>query len=297
VQEAQEREEARRLQEGGEEEVRAEALSPRRARIRLGRAAAAMLAIGAVTLTACGGDDNTGTSAASTTAASTPLVGTQWQLDTAALSGASPDAVTSWITFGKQGEVVGNDGCNGFHGSYTVSGSKLRIGHLASTQKACTGQADELSRRVTSALGRVAAYSISGKTLQLADAAGRKLLTYNATVPSVEGVWDVISVLYDDAIRSVVQGSTLTAEFGPDGSVSGGGGCNDFSGKYTISGTDIHIGPLASTQKACADEEVNKQEHGYFAALESARSFEQIGDELTLFDEQGRMAVTLHRHG
>jgi heat shock protein HslJ len=43
--------------------------------------------------------------------------------------------------------------------------------------------------------------------------------------------------------------------FFEDGKVSGSDGCNDFTGSYELStGNMIEIGPLASTQKACAPE-------------------------------------------
>ena len=45
------------------------------------------------------------------------------------------------------------------------------------------------------------------------------------------------------------------------------------------------------------EDELNKQEQGYLAALESARSFEQAGSEMTLLNSKGQMAVTLQRAG
>ena len=56
------------------------------------------------------------------------------------------------ITFEANGRVSGDDGCNGFSGSFEADGSKLTFGPLAGTQMACTGPADEVSRKVTAAL-------------------------------------------------------------------------------------------------------------------------------------------------
>ena len=73
------------------------------------------------------------------------------------------------------------------------------------------------------------------------------------------GSWDVTG--YNNgkqAVVSPVAGSKLSAIFTAD-QVSGSAGCNTYSGGYTIDGTTIKIGPLASTQKACADEAVNTQ--------------------------------------
>ena len=256
------------------------------------RLATAALAIGAVGLVACGDDDRP----ASAPAPSAALTGTQWALATGDLGIDGADGVTSWIRF-DGAQVVGNDGCNQFTGGYTAHGSELDIGPLAGTRKACPGAAGEVAARVTSALDRVAAYEIAGKTLRLHSAAGDELLAYRATVPSPEGRWEAVSVLYDDAIRSVIIDTSLTADFAGDGHVSGSGGCNSFSGSYEASGSKLRIGPLAATQRACAESDRNEQEQGYFAALESARSFEQIGDQLTLLNAKGQMAVTFARTG
>ena len=112
------------------------------------------------------------------------------------------------------------------------------------------------------------------------------------------GAWDVTSVLYDDGIRSVIAGTTLTATFGPDGRVTGSSGCNTFRGPYEEQGEELSVGPLASTRKACKSPDgAQAQERGYLAALESAVRSEQTGSRLTLFNAKGQMAVTLQRAG
>lgn len=44
----------------------------------------------------------------------------------------------------------------------------------------------------------------------------------------------------------------------------------------------ISIGPLAGTRKACG-EDLDAQESAYLQALESATTFSQSGDQLTLY--------------
>lgn len=51
------------------------------------------------------------------------------------------------------------------------------------------------------------------------------------------------------------------------------------------------IGPLAATERACADEEVTQQEAAYLAALENATTFSITGDTLELRDETGALQV------
>ena len=87
----------------------------------------------------------------------------------------------------------------------------------------------------------------------------------------------------DPANPTVVQGVTsLTAQFAADGSLSGFGGCNNYSGTYQA-GTDgtLKVGPLATTAMACA--EGMDQETAYLTALQTANSFS--------FTTQGQLQV------
>ena len=64
-----------------------------------------------------------------------------------------------------------------------------------------------------------------------------------------------------------------TIVFGSDGSISGSTGCNTYSGTFTVSGSQLTVGPLATTRKACTDEAVSAQESAFTAALGSATTF------------------------
>lgn len=93
-----------------------------------------------------------------------------------------------------------------------------------------------------------------------------------------------ILVAYGDpANPTVVAGGVdLTANFTPDGQLSGFGGCNTFSGpvQAATDGT-MTIGPLATTLMACADG--MDQETAYLSALQNARSFS--------FSSEGRLQI------
>ena len=80
-------------------------------------------------------------------------------------------------------------------------------------------------------------------------------------------------------------GIAMQVTFGPDGKISGNGGCNRFFGGYRVSGAHIKIGPLASTRKGCPG--LLRLETAFFATLEAAASFEQTDSMLTLFDAAG----------
>lgn len=249
-------------------------------------------ALCAVIVSGCGGEDST----PSAPAGETELVGTQWVLDVSALDVADPGSVSSWIAFARRGRVSGNDGCNSFTGSYEVDGSKLTFGPLAGTKMACGGSVDEVAREVNATLARVRGYELAASALNMKDAGGETVLSYAASAPGVVGSWTVISVLYNDAIRSVVADVHLTADFSADGTIAGSTGCNSFSGDYTLDGKKLHVGPLTATRKACSTTELSEQEAGYLSALESAVRIDQVGPELTLLNAEGQKAVTLRRN-
>lgn len=247
--------------------------------------------VAASALAGCGGD---GGSAGGPAAPAGELTGRQWVLDTAALGVSSARNVSSWIQFDQE-RVAGNDGCNQFSGPYVRDGSMLTLGPLAATQIGCVGPAEDVARRVASALDSVESYAISAATLNLRDSSGDTVLRYRESIPGVDGAWKATSVLFDDAIRSVIPGTELTADFGAAG-LSGSAGCNAFRGPYEADGKRLRIGPLARTRKLCRRPEgIAEQERRYLAALQSAVRFEQVGDRLTLLNSAGQMVVTLER--
>ncbi len=253
------------------------------------------LLIATAFLASCG-DDSDGSSSASTVAASStgadPLDGTTWKLDVAGLDVPGADAVAPTISFSKS-TVSGSSGCNTFTGGYTVSGTTLTIGQLASTQMACGPVETAVETAVLTRLGKVAGFTVAGDKLTLTDASDATLLTYAAAKGGVEGAWEANGYLNaaKSAFVSPIVDTSLTALFGPDGSVSGSSGCNTFTGSYTVDGDKLTIGPLASTRKFCSPDEVMTQEADYLAALGSSVSFQNDGVNLTLLNADGQRSV------
>ena len=73
-------------------------------------------------------------------------------------------------------------------------------------------------------------------------------------------------LLEDLAGRGVIDNSHTTLQFLADGKVTGSGGCNRYSGKVTLKGTQITFTPMASTMMACAPALMD-QETRFFDAL------------------------------
>ncbi|MBO6638268.1 MAG: META domain-containing protein [Roseitalea sp.] len=79
------------------------------------------------------------------------------------------------------------------------------------------------------------------------------------------------------------------------GTISGNGGCNNFTGSYE-GGEDgaLTVGPLASTKMAC-EAEVMTAETAFLAALGSASAYSVEGDMLMLVDANGATVLSLGR--
>ena len=81
--------------------------------------------------------------------------------------------------------------------------------------------------------------------------------------------------------NGALEGSQPTLTVGPDGKVTGSGGCNNYTGAVTTSGMAIKFTGLAATKKACSDE-VNAQEAAFLKALEQATTFENRATSLLI---------------
>jgi heat shock protein HslJ len=82
-------------------------------------------------------------------------------------------------------------------------------------------------------------------------------------------------------------GRVPSAEFSVD-QISGSAGCNTYFGAYAVSGSEIIISDVASTEMWCMEPEgVMDQEQAFLAALASAASYRIAGERLELLDGTG----------
>jgi heat shock protein HslJ len=195
--------------------------------------------------------------------------------------------------FTTDGKVGGSAGCNQYSGMYKTSGNNIQISSpLASTMMACAQELMDQESAYLKALGDVQSFKIVGDTLTLSDANQKSVLVYKAQSQELAGTaWEVIG--YNNgkqAVTSVLATTTLTAEFGKDGSLSGNSGCNTYKGTYTVTGDQIKIGPLATTRMACS-QEIMDQEAQYLAALQTAATYRVEGTGLELRTQEGALAV------
>lgn len=96
----------------------------------------------------------------------------------------------------------------------------------------------------------------------------------------LSGSWRLVSMAgIEPGVSS--QDRRLTAEFAGD-RPSGFGGCNQFTGRYQATGSQLSVSPLASTQRAC-ESFLMDQEFRYLTALQGAQRYD--------IDAQGTLIV------
>jgi heat shock protein HslJ len=243
-------------------------------------------------LAACGGE--TETPQATT---GLPLESTSWGLisysDSAGSLQPVPDGVTVTALF-SDGTVSGSGGCNRYSAGYEVDGSSLTIGAPAATLIACPEPQGSVEQAFFVALGEIASYATDEASLTLSDGDGEPLLVFDVVeAVSLTGTqWAATGVNNGkQAVVSIAAGTSITATFAEDGTVSGSAGCNRYNGGYTTDGDSIDIGPLASTRKAC-EPDVMTQEAAFLAAMENATTVTVDGASLELRDADGALQVS-----
>ncbi len=105
--------------------------------------------------------------------------------------------------------------------------------------------------------------------------------------------WTATGISNDNqAVASSATVTTITAEFGKDDSLSGFGGCNNYTSTWTTTGPDgLTIGPVGSQLTAC-QQDVMDTEQQYFAALAKVATYQLEGNQLTLRDSQGAVQLS-----
>ena len=167
------------------------------------------------------------------------------------------------------GRVAGHAGCNNFTGSYTLDGDRLTLGQLAGTMMACVGEAMEVERAFHAAFTGPHRMAITGDRLTLTSE-DERVVVFRAEAPPTlaGGTWTVTG--YNNgrqAVVSPVSGTTLTLEFGTDGSLAGSAGCNRYRTTWTAEGDRLTIGPAAATSRKMCAPEVMEQERAFLASL------------------------------
>jgi len=88
-----------------------------------------------------------------------------------------------------------------------------------------------------------------------------------------------------------LSGSRVSARFGSDGSLTGSGGCNHYSARYSTRDYSLTISDAVSTLMFCPDPGVMDQETAYLGDLPRAASFRVDDSSLRMYDSAGRPLI------
>ncbi|MGI5950955.1 MAG: META domain-containing protein [Brooklawnia sp.] len=93
--------------------------------------------------------------------------------------------------------------------------------------------------------------------------------------------------------ESLVEGTTITAQFSDDQKVSGNAGCNQYNGSYTIDGQTITVDENVATTMMACEESVMTQETAFLTVLIAASNITLTDEQLTLDGDQGTLLFTV----
>lgn len=222
-------------------------------------------------------------------AAAAALEGSNWQLTQVVqadwLMHSVPPAVEATATFAA-GKLSGSGGCNRYTATYVLRGQQLTIGNAATTMMACPEAQAKVEQGFMAALALTASYRIQDRMLLLLDQQGHKLAVFQVQQAAALTGTTWQATAYNngrEAVVSLLDGSSISAVFNADGSLSGSAGCNQYHAQYQAAHGTISIQPPASTRKLCTQPEgVMQQEAEYLQALGKAATYSIQGQQLEL---------------
>jgi heat shock protein HslJ len=225
------------------------------------------------------------------------LEGTSWMLES--LPGRTLVSVSRATVNFEGGRLSGGDGCNRYNMGFTASDGKIEIkAPAASTMMACPPPLMAQAEATVAALSGARSYRIEQGRLQLADASGKVLASFAPVTQQLVGTkWNANGINNGRAaVVSLVTGSKVSLEFGPDGLLNGSGGCNILRGRYEQKGQELRIQAPAITRKFCAEPAgVMEQETAFLKALGTVTTARVDGNRLELRAAGGELAAGFSR--
>ncbi|MEV3989541.1 META domain-containing protein [Streptomyces sp. NPDC049837] len=224
----------------------------------LPRAAAALVPLLALGLTACGTQSGNGSGAGDGSASvrpDVPVTGVHWTVESVTVDGKKTAAPAgAHVEIDPKGQAKGNFGCNHFNARAAVEGDTITLSDTGMTEMGCPEPLQGFEDALKSALtGKLKARLTDGElTLTTTDGDSIRL-SEQPPAPLVGTKWTVNSLVSGQAATSLPAGTEGKASFvfGKDGSVRGNLGCNRFSAPVTTDGSTLTFGRVTSTRKLC----------------------------------------------
>ena len=98
------------------------------------------------------------------------------------------------------------------------------------------------------------------------------------------------------AVKDVLPGTQITADFNASGALSGSTGCNSYSGTYqTGAGNAIAVSNVVSGKAVCPSPEAQTQEANYLKDISMVSAYIISGNQMTMNNAQGQTVLVLGR--
>ncbi|TBN57230.1 META domain-containing protein [Glaciihabitans arcticus] len=260
------------------------------------RSIIALAIVGALALTGCGPTGEGFPDNGGPTADPSELDG-DWQLadgeDAQGVFDLKESVSTITLTGPRTG---GRTSCNIFGATVNVNGDEINVAPGAVTEAACEDpDLMTLEWRYLAALEEVTNHEVDGETLTLSG--GDVILIFDAVpdVPISEfsgTIWRLEGLVTgagaDGSTASPV--GTGGIVFNKDGTVTGNGGCSDFTGQWEVSGGVVVVTALVFEDTDCPNDLVAQEKH---VATALGTGFTPLieGDRLTIFPATGKLGL------
>jgi heat shock protein HslJ len=200
------------------------------------------------------------------------------------------EGIALTLTITPEGQISGFSGCNTFSGTaQAASDGTMTIGPLATTLMACA-QGMEQETAYLSALQNARGFSFnSAGRLEIKygpEIEANQVMVFVVGEKTLTGTsWVLVASGDPNAPQTVPTGTVITAEFSPDGFMTGLSGCNQYNVTYALQGDQVTMGPIAITQMTCPTG--MDIEQVYLQSLQTAQQLSISGQVLTITYNQG----------
>ncbi len=201
--------------------------------------------------------------------------------------GAMDQLPTMQIDRGEM-RISGSSSCNQYFGTITkLSETTVNFGRIGSTKRMCQDMSTESA--FISALSEVAQFERKNGELVLSNSSGEQLISFRRaasekTMQALHDIWTAIRV-NGNPINRMVKIPNLEINLNQM-RIMGNDGCNEYSADIQyVSEDELSIGAVASTRKACKEENIAPP---YYKALDQVKSYRRDGLNLILMNEKGK---------
>ena len=167
-------------------------------------------------------------------------------------------------------------GCNSMDGNFALEDGVMVVGEIAMTDMGCDTALMDQDTWLAAFMIAGPALELSGDTLTLTgDSATLIFLNEEVVTPDqplAGDLWTVDTYIDGQTASTSSLAEPPTLLFKEDGTLNSFTGCNDGSGSYVATATEITFSDMAYTKRACADDNVAMAENYVMSVINNGTS-------------------------